>query len=166
MKKSIIVLASLLTVSFAGAQDLKEADVPAAVKEAFKKKFPDVKKTEWEKEGANYEVEFDVVRVPMDDPKAKKQEIEKSAVYTATGELVQIEEEIPVSSLPKAVADYVTKNYAGKKISEAAKITESNGTVMYEAEVGKEDLIFDVNGNFVKKEVEADDKDDDKEKKK
>lgn len=166
MKKTIIVLASLLTVSFAGAQDVKEADVPAAVKDAFKKQFPDVKKAEWEKEGANYEAEFDVVRVSMDDPKAKKQEIEKSVVYTATGELVQTEEEIAVSSLPKAVADYVTKNYAGKKISEAAKITEANGTVMYEAEVGKEDLIFDANGNFVKKEVETDDKDDDKEKKK
>ena len=34
------------------AQDLKSNDVPEAVKTAFAKKYPDVKKVSWEKEKA------------------------------------------------------------------------------------------------------------------
>lgn len=158
MKKSVMTIGLL---AFFGAQlsaqDIKETEVPAPVMEAFKKQFPNVKKAEWEKEGANYEAEFELVQVPMDG-KGKKREIEKSVEYTASGELIQVEEEIEVSALPAAVNDYVSKNYPGKKIKEASKITEASGAVKYEAEVEKEDLIFDNNGNFLSKEaVKGDD---------
>lgn len=158
MKKSVMTIGLL---AFFGAQlsaqDIKETEVPAPVMEAFKKQFLNVKKAEWEKEGANYEAEFELVQVPMDG-KGKKREIEKSVEYTASGELIQVEEEIEVSALPAAVNDYVSKNYPGKKIKEASKITEASGAVKYEAEVEKEDLIFDNNGNFLSKEaVKGDD---------
>lgn len=159
MKKLLMTIGLL---AFFGAQlsaqDIKETEVPAPVMEAFKKQFPNVKKAEWEKEGANYEAEFELVQVPMDG-KGKKREIEKSVEYTASGELIQVEEEIEVSALPASVNDYVSKNYPGKKIKEAAKITEVSGAIKYEAEVEKEDLIFDNNGNFLTKEaVKGDDK--------
>lgn len=157
--KTIIACLTLAFVTLEGnAQKLKDTDVPAAVKEGFKKQFPDVKKAEWEKEGANYEAEFDMARVSMDNPKAKKEEIEKSAVFSANGELLETEEEIKVNALPASVTEYITKNYAGYKVEEAAKITDNKGAVTYEAEVekGKEefDLLFDANGGFLKKEVE------------
>ena len=67
----------------------------------------------------------------------------------------ELEQEIKTSALPKAVTDYCTKNYAGYKLSEAAKITDADGKVMYEAEMEKDkmqfDALFDANGNFVKK---------------
>jgi hypothetical protein len=155
MKKITLIVALSLGVSASYAQTVKEAEVPAAVKEAFKKQHPTAKAEKWEKEDGNYEVEYDLNKS------------EASDVYDASGKLLQTEVEIKTSELPKAVSDYVTKNLAGKKISEAAKITESNGTVTYEAEVGKADYIFDANGNFVKKEEDhPGEKDDDVKKKK
>lgn len=158
MKTIIACLALALFTLEGNAQKLKDTDVPAAVKEGFRKHFPDVKKAEWEKEGANYEAEFEMSRVAMDNPKAKKEEVEKSAVFSASGELLETEEEINVSALPASITEYITKNYAGYKVEEAAKITDNKGAVTYEAEVekGKEefDLLFDANGGFLKKEVE------------
>jgi len=162
MKKLVMTIGLL---AFFGAQlsaqEIKESEVPAAVKEALKKQYPNVKEVEWEKEGANYEAEIELVQIPMDG-KGKKKEIEKSIEYTATGELIQTEEEMDVKDLPAAINEYVSKNYPGKKIKEASKITEANGTVKYEAEVEKQDLIFDANGAFLNKEADKDDADDKK----
>jgi hypothetical protein len=37
-------------------------------------------------------------------------------------------------------------------VKEAAKITQADGAIMYEAEVNGKDLIFDASGKFVKQE--------------
>ncbi len=162
MKKLIITIGVMSAACGSTlAQDIKESEVPAAVKEALKKQYPNVKEVEWEKEGNNYEAEIELVQVSMDG-KGKKREVEKSLEYTATGELIQTEEEIEIKTLPAAINEYVSKNYAGKKIKEASKITEANGTVKYEAEVEKQDLIFDANGAFLTKEATKDDDDDKK----
>lgn len=159
MKKVIIILSvTSFVCGNISAQDIKESDVPAAVVSAFKKQYPNVKEVEWEKEGNNYEAEIELVQVPMDG-KGKKREVEKSLEFTATGELVKTEEEIEIKALPAAINEYVNKNYPGKKIKEASKITEANGTVKYEAEVEKQDLIFDANGAFLEKEATKDDDD-------
>lgn len=159
MKKLIIILSvTSFVCGNISAQDIKESDVPAAVVSAFKKQYPNVKEVEWEKEGDNYEAEIELVQVPMDG-KGKKREVEKSLEYTATGELVKTEEQIEIKALPAAINDYVNKNYPGKKIKEASKITEANGTIKYEAEVEKQDLIFDANGAFLDKEATKDDDD-------
>lgn len=159
MKKVIIILSvTSFVCGNISAQDIKESDVPAAVVSAFKKQYPNVKEVEWEKEGNNYEAEIELVQVPMDG-KGKKREVEKSLEYTATGELVKTEEQIEIKALPAAINDYVNKNYPGKKIKEASKITEANGTIKYEAEVEKQDLIFDANGAFLEKEATKDDDD-------
>ncbi|MGZ3942690.1 MAG: PepSY-like domain-containing protein, partial [Bacteroidia bacterium] len=88
--------------------------------------------------------------------------VETSASFSADGKLNETETEIKTSELPKAVTDYIAKNYAGYKNEEAAKIVDAGGKVSYEAEVkkGKEemDLIFDSNGNFMKKIIEEADK--------
>ena len=148
--KTIITSAALVfVINTVSAQKIKESEVPKAVTESFTKNFPGSKAKEWEKEKDAYEAEFNLNKV------------ETSASFSADGKLMETETEIATSALPKAVADYVTKNYAGHKLSEASKIVDAKGTVTYEAEVkkGKEemDLIFDSNGVFVKKEVEEHD---------
>ncbi len=147
MKTTVIMIASVLSFNCANAQKIKEAEVPASVKTNFAKKFPGVKAEKWEKEGADYEVEFDLNK------------IESSAVFDATGNFKELEQEIKPSELPKAVTDYCTKTYAGHKLSEAAKITDANGKITYEAEMkkGKEhfDVLFDDKGNFIKKSTPA-----------
>lgn len=143
MKTMLMIVASVLTFSCANAQKINEAEVPASVKNGFAKKYPGAKVEKWEKEGADYEAEFDLNKV------------ESSAVFDANGTFKELEQEIKTSALPKAATDYCTKNYVGYKLSEAAKITDSTGKVMYEAEMskGKEhfDALFDDKGNFVKK---------------
>lgn len=153
MKNTLIILALALGAGSASAQKIKEAEVPAAVKETQAKNYPNVKVEKWEKEDANYEAEFDFKKV------------ETSTIYEANGTLIATETEIKPSELPKAITDYVTKNMAGKKVKEAAKIIDATGSVSYEAEIDKADYIFDSNGTLLKKEVENDKDDDDKKKK-
>jgi hypothetical protein len=143
MKTAIVTIALCLGFSFANAQHIKEAEVPASVKQGFEKKYPGAKVEKWEKEGADYEAGFHLNKV------------ESSAVFEANGTFKELEQEIKTSELPKAAAEYCTKNFADHKLAEAAKITDAAGKVSYEAEMtkGKEhfDVIFDDKGNFVKK---------------
>ena len=147
MKTTIATIALCFGLSYANAQHVKEAEVPASVKDSFAKKYPGTKVKVWEKEGADFEAEFDLNKV------------ESSAVFSADGTFKELEQEIKTSALPKAVTDYCTKNFAGYKLSEAAKITDANGKVMFEAEMEKDkmvfDAIFDDKGNFVKKSEAA-----------
>ncbi len=155
MKKNIITTIALsLVISFASAQKVKESEVPAAVKEAFTKKYAGAKVEKWEKEDGNFEAEFDQGKNEM------------SAVYNPSGTFVQEEVEIKTSALPAAVTEYCNKNFAGWKVEEATKITAADGKISYETEIGKGkedfDALFDDKGNFLKKTTEAKDDDDDK----
>ena len=138
MKKLFfIVIAAAIAVLPACGQKLKDSQVPASAKTAFQKKYPGVKGS-WDKEGDNYEVNF------KQDGKAM------SAVIDKNGTIVETETDIPVTDLPVAARDYVKSHYAGVKVKEAAKIVKANGDVNYEAEVNHKDVIFDVNGKFIK----------------
>ncbi|MES2134569.1 MAG: PepSY-like domain-containing protein [Bacteroidota bacterium] len=152
MKTTLMILGSLLIANIASAQKMNEKDIPVKVKDTFAKKYPGVK-AEWEKEGADYEAEFE------------QNKIEQSVVFDELGTFKEIEQEIKTTELPKAVTDYCTKNYAGYKLSEASKITEASGKLMYEAELTKRkehfDAIFDDKGVFIKKsEMETEHKKD------
>jgi len=138
MKKLfIMVIATGIVALSACGQKLKDSQVPAAAKTAFERKYPGLKGS-WDKEDANYEVNF------KQDGKGM------SAVIDKNGTIVETETNIPVIDLPKAVQDYMKKHYAGTKIEEAAKIVKANGDVNYEAEVHHKDVVFDSNGKFIK----------------
>jgi len=139
MKKATIFAFALLFSTLCAAQHKGgKNQVPAAVKSAFATQFPTVNKVKWEKEGEHFEAEY------------KLNKTEYSAVFDAQGTLLETEMEIPVSQLPSDVAAYMQANYAGKKIKEAAKITNSKGVATYEAEIKGMDLKFDSNGKFLK----------------
>ncbi|MBC7861343.1 MAG: PepSY-like domain-containing protein, partial [Bacteroidia bacterium] len=82
--KTITTLALALTIGFASAQKMKEAEVPAAVKTKFTSLYPKAKVEKWEKEGANYEAEF------------TNNKIETSVIFDAAGSLIATEIEIKV----------------------------------------------------------------------
>ena len=69
-------------------------------------------------------------------------------MFNASGNFKELEQEIKTDALPKSAVDYCTKTFPGYKLSEAAKITDANNKVSFEAEMekGKEhfDVIFDV----------------------
>lgn len=167
MKKVSLIVALCLGLGTSYAQKVKEAEVPAAVKDAFAKKYPGIK-AEWEREDGNYEAEFEgkKMQVNMDNGKAKKMEVEGSVLISPDGTIIETEEEISTGTLPKGVSEYVTKNLGGKKIAEAFKITNTAGAISYEIEIGKDEYLFDSNGGFVKKIDKKEEKDDDDKKKK
>ncbi|MGA9213256.1 PepSY-like domain-containing protein [Kaistella sp.] len=146
MKKPIVVLSLILALG-AGtitAQQMKKGEeVPAAVKNAFKKDFPQVKNVKWDDEHGTYEAEF------------KLNGKETSATYNAKGVKEETETSLSVTELPKNVISYVAAKKYGK-IKEAARIVKADGSVVYEAEVKSGDLLFDQNGNFQKLVVEKD----------
>jgi len=152
MKKTFNIIAitfAIATASFAqnekgekGEREGKEKiSVPAAVKSALSKKYPDAKKVTWEKEKGNYEANW-----------GGKSGEDNSVQFTPKGEFIEIVKAIPVSQLPKPVLTYVSEHYKGAKITEAGKVTDAADKQTYEAEVNRRDIIFDENGKFVKAE--------------
>ena len=138
MKKTIIILTGLIGLTACSqAQTENKKGVPEAVRTAFLAKFPQVEHVKWDKEDGNFEAEF------------QTGSIEYSAVFTASGEWKETEQEIEVNQLPQAVKDYLAKNNTDKKVKEAAKITYADGKISYEAEINGKDLLFDDNGNLL-----------------
>ena len=139
---SVILFAATFT-GIVIAQDLKEKDVPAAVKAALAKKYPEAKnnKVSWEKEKGNFEANW-----------GGKSGEDNSTVFTPTAIFVELVQAIPISQLPASVAPYVKQHYKGAKINEAGKVTDASGKHMFEAEIKGKDLIFDEKGVFIKED--------------
>src|SRR6478672_3434443 len=131
MKKFFVSAgAAIFLLNAACAQDIKSTDVPAAVKSALSKKYPEATKVSWEKENGNYEANW-----------GGKSGEDNAAQFTPVGVFVEIEKAIPVSELPASVKSYLKNHEGGATIKEAARITDANGKTTYEA---------DVRGNYLK----------------
>jgi hypothetical protein len=143
MRKNFLLFAVVIAVAAVNvnAQDLKASNVPAVVKSALSKKYPEATKVSWEKEKGNYEANW-----------GGKSGENNSVVFTPSGDFVEIVKAISITELPKTVAPYVKAHYNGAKIKEAGRVTDAAGKTMYEAEIKGGDLIFDENGNFLKKD--------------
>jgi len=144
MKKILGLAAIMFAISsttFAQENEAKEnIHVPAAVKTALQKKYPQANHVGWEKENGNYEANW-----------GGKDGEANSVQFTPSGNFIEIVEEIPVSQLPSNVTAYV-KNHYHTAVNEAGKVTDAKGRTSYEAEVHGKDIIFDQDGNFVKSE--------------
>lgn len=141
--KSIILLFLFIPLINVFSQDIKESDVPSVVKSMFSTMYPNITNTEWEMENGKYEAEF------------KENGTETSVLFEQNGTYIQKEVEIPVSSLPSDIIDYAKKTLKVDKINEASLITSSDGTITYEAEIGKEDYIFDAGGKFLRQDSKS-----------
>ncbi|MDE3144852.1 MAG: PepSY-like domain-containing protein [Bacteroidota bacterium] len=143
MKKvmlSVILLVGIISTKVI-AQDLKEKDVPTAVKAAFVKKYPEAKKVSWEKEKGNFEANW-----------GGKSGEDNSVVFTPAAVFVEIVVAIPINQIPAGIAPYVAKHYNNAKIKEAGKVTDASGKHMFEVEIKGKDLIFDEQGVFIKED--------------
>lgn len=118
--------------------------VPDAVRESFRKSFPNASGVKWSQEGANlYEAEF------------KMNGGEVSALYDKDGTLKETEIEIKATELPAPVIEALKRAAGGRKIREAARIVRAaDQSVVYEAAIRKgfrsRDLLFDASGNPIK----------------
>ncbi|KAA5534524.1 hypothetical protein F0919_07845 [Taibaiella lutea] len=141
MKKIIGMLGITLSLTLViHAQEKKHAQVKPTqeAKAGFESKFPGATNVKWEKEDDMLEVNF------------KQGGKEMSALFETNGTLTETETEIAVTALPASASAYMKQHYAGKKVKEAAKIVKADGSVNYEAEVEKKDVLFDADGKFIK----------------
>ena len=138
MKTILFTAAFAMIFGIASAQKVKSSAVPTAVTAKFASLYPSAEDVKWEKEGANYEAEFEL------------NEVETSANFDATGNFLESETEVAASALPAAVTEYMNKNAAGAKIKEVSKIVDASGKITWEVEANKKDYLFDENGAFIK----------------
>jgi hypothetical protein len=150
--KIMMTFMLIATFSFAAIAQQEEkseksksqSEIPAAVKDAFQKDFPDVKDASWKAENSDFEAEFMLNGT------------ECSANYDKTGHRMEVEITINSDQLPKAALDYINKNYQNCQIHEASKITNDKNVITYEAEIKindkSKDLLFDDNGKYLSKE--------------
>lgn len=136
MNRLLAFFILLFSVSSVSAQKLKEDKVPELVRASFQKLYPDIRRPKWELDKGNYEAEF-----RMDGA-------EQSALFDSSGTFLQMEIEIRESELPQPIKDYLQKNYAGQKVSEATRITKANGDVLFEVGIKGRELIFDSGGQL------------------
>ncbi len=92
MKKySMILAAMFMAISFTACS---QSNVPAAVKTAFSKKFPTVKKVDWDKEGkTQWEAEFELNEKDM------------SANFDLQGNWKETETDIEEDEVPALIKD-------------------------------------------------------------
>jgi hypothetical protein len=144
IKYFLSVLLIFLTTIYSQA-----INVPKKISEEFLKLYPGVTKSQWDKEGNNYEVNF---------TKDKK---EMSLLFNSEGKILETETAIIINDLPDGVEKFISDLHPGYKITETAKIVKSNGEVFFETEItkGKEskDLLFDENGKLEKNDSENED---------
>jgi uncharacterized membrane protein YkoI len=145
---SLVIISS---GAMAVEKDVSEKQVPAAVHSSFKQAYPGSKDVKYQEETADgktvYEVEF--------KDKGKNHE----ASYSAEGSLIETEETIKTSELPKPIVDAVKAKYPKAVLKEAEKVLKPDGTVSgYEVDIteGKTalELELDNTGKILKAEVE------------
>lgn len=148
----ILIVVSIFSFSILA----QNVDVPKKVQNEFVKLYPKVSDVKWDKEGkTEFEAGF------------KENGTDVSVVFDEKGNLKETETAIQISELPKSVAPFVEKNYAGFKISGAAKIISAKGEATFEAEITKDkvkkDLLFDSKGNINQKDMSDENKDEEDE---
>jgi hypothetical protein len=142
------ILLTILAISFfesSYAQTLKPKNVPAPVLAGMKKYLPMALLVEWEKEDSDYEANFFV----KDSTGSLRT---ASALFNATGTLLEIEMIITKAELPSGVLDYINSNYGNPKIKEVSQVSKLAGPKTYEIEIKGKKLIFDSEGKFIKEE--------------
>ena len=134
---------ALLCVCMVAAVNAQKINVPAAVANAFKSKFPDAAGIKWGKENAKeYEAEFKLGTTAV------------SANFGVDGSWKETETAISVTELPVAVSSAITAKYSGAVITGADKIEKPGGKTYYEAEITvnnkKKEVILTEAGTFTK----------------
>ena len=128
MQKLLLTVGLALTVCFAQAQaqNLKEGDAPAVVKDAFTKIYPDAANVTWQKGNANeFEAEFISAGA-------------KHAVnFDGEGNWLATEKVIKKSDLPQDVTETIKKELPEYELGDARQMENPDIGIFYEVEVEK-----------------------------
>jgi len=133
MKKFIVFLSACLFISLTGfTQEIAPDKVPAAVKEAFTKKFPAATYVKYKMEKKDYEVSF------------KNDGVGMSADFNSMGEWLETETVMIQSDLPKEVLTSAATNFVGYNITNITKVDGPDKVMNYEMNLKKGTLSYQV----------------------
>jgi len=132
MQKILMIVGLTLTVCFAQAQNFKEAEAPAAVKDAFINFFPDAADVTWSKGNAN---EFEA-KFTSDGAK-------HAVNFDAAGNWLGTEKEIKKADLPENVVETIKKELPDYDLGNAKQMENPSIGIFYEVEVGKGESKYD-----------------------
>ena len=149
MKKFVFAAAAacFLFSGMAGAQDLAQNDVPEKIVNLFQKDFPEARDIEWEMDGIDYKVEFEV-DISTDH----------EIWYDSTAEMIRHEEEIAARDLPAAVTAAIKSAFTDYRADDIEKVTTPDGityTMELEMQGGPDwKVAFDEQGTIVQKRAD------------
>lgn len=124
MKNVKIIALALFATAAVSAQDLATNQIPANLNATFQKGYLNATDVEWEMDGANYKVEFEL------------NNMENEIWYSKDGSILKQEKELHKTELPSAVSMTIQSKYSNYKIDEI-EMTEENGVKTYEVELEK-----------------------------
>ena len=133
-----------LTLMFALCLSAQTAKVPAAIQSAFTKQFPNATIKKVAKEKRDGKVVYEVESTDAGH--------NRDIIYSATGEVIEIEEGIDLTALPVPVGAAVKAMYPKATITSAEKLTAGN-VISYELILKgapKKELILTPEGKPVK----------------
>ena len=108
---TITVTVWSILAGLAYGEPLTAEKVPTKVRQAFRVKFPEVKKVEWKlKDDKNYEAEF------------TQKDVEVAAKFDENGKWVETETAIAKTDLPKEVRAKISKEFKDYKVIETQKV--------------------------------------------
>ena len=116
-------------------EEMAVKDLPETVRLAIEKTYPGGVIEE-----ASLEKENDTT---LYDIEVTAQGYEYDVEVTPDGKIVEISEEIEITSLPDIITQSLNKAYPGSVLKEAEKVTE-NGMVTYEVKISAADKEFEV----------------------
>jgi hypothetical protein len=104
-------------------QKISSRDLPEAVRVAFAKAYPTAKVGNWDKETFQGKVVYEAEGVT-------EGKVIRNVMYSAEGDLVQVEETTLVTDLPASITGAISKQYPKAVIASAEKKTHGE-TVEY-----------------------------------
>ena len=113
------------------------ADIPLAIRAAFKRKFPLAEKVKWESGIGQFAAEFKLEKKTL------------AALFDDTGNLIETEENIQVEELPIAVQESVKLKFPGKKLKDVKKVIRNRNLYIFKMKINGSRLLFDVNGSEI-----------------
>jgi hypothetical protein len=147
-----LMIAAFVCSGLAQSKDEAKPEIPEVILKAFQSEYPDAKITGFEQETDDSLTVFEIECTDGD--------IEKDVILSAEGKIIQVEQEIEVSSLPESVTKAALSAFQGAEIEEAEMISRDS-IVEYEIviEVGEKEIeaLVTADGTIVESEEIVDD---------
>lgn len=135
---AILLLAGATAATY--AQDVDKKNVPAPVRQALNKSYPNARDVDWERRGANYVADFDFGNTDY------------KVTYSGQGRVLVTEKDIPNTKLPSVIAKNIKLKYPKARIDDVDWINTA-GKISYKVDIeGTPDVNvwYTADGKFIK----------------